>query len=116
MPAAVRSAYHALSGGDPDLESLSLEYLEHVLPDDVRRRLWPFIGDLSERQRRRQARPLDQVVSELVTEDATYFASEEERSEVRRLLAEADREPGEGDGSPDPSSRPGAGPEDTPAV
>jgi len=88
---AVRSAYHGLRVGDVTLRSLALEYLEQALPDDVRRRLWPFIGDLSDHERRRRVRPLDQIVSDLVTADATVFPSEAERGALRRLLDDEER-------------------------
>jgi ATP:ADP antiporter, AAA family len=38
-------ALRALEGDDPRLRGTSLEYLENVLPDDIRRRLWPFLDD-----------------------------------------------------------------------
>lgn len=82
---AVRAAFHALRVGDERARSLALEYLEQVLPADVRSRLWPFVGDLSPRMRRRAIRPLDAVVKELVTTEATLFASDESRRQLRRL-------------------------------
>jgi len=85
---AVSSAYHGLAEGDERVRSLALEYLEQVLPEDVRDRLWPFIGDLSEYQRRRRARPLDEVVSDLVTTSNTLFVSDHERGALRKLLEE----------------------------
>lgn len=38
-------ALRALEGDDSRLRGTSLEYLENVLPDDIRRRLWPFLND-----------------------------------------------------------------------
>jgi hypothetical protein len=37
-------AYWAVLGADPNLRGTALEYLANVLPDDVRRALWPHIG------------------------------------------------------------------------
>jgi hypothetical protein len=37
-------AYWAVLGEDQRLRGTALEYLEHVLPDDVRRALWPYLG------------------------------------------------------------------------
>ena len=37
-------AYWAVLGADPGLRGTALEYLENVLPDDVRRALWPYLG------------------------------------------------------------------------
>ncbi len=85
-PEAVRSAYQGILLGDESLRSLALEYLDQVLPDDVRERLWPFIGDLSDYQRARRERPLRDVVSDLVTTGATLFVSERDRGALRRLL------------------------------
>jgi hypothetical protein len=44
-------AYWAVLGADPGLRGTALEYLVNVLPDDVRRALWPYVGA------RAQARP-----------------------------------------------------------
>jgi hypothetical protein len=87
-PEAVRSAYQGLTLGDEGLRSLALEYLDQVLPGDVKERLWPFIGDLREYQQARRARPLRAVVSDLVTTGATLFGSEGERQALRKLLDE----------------------------
>jgi hypothetical protein len=59
-----------------------------VLPGEVKERLWPFIGDLSEYQQARAARPLKAVVSELVTTGATLFGTEGERAALRKLIDE----------------------------
>ena len=83
---AVRAAYQGILSDDEHLLSLALEYLEQVLPKDVRDRLWPFIGDLSARQQERAIRPLEDVVEDLMRSGATLFQSEEEREALRRLL------------------------------
>ncbi len=85
---AVRAAYQGIVSDDDRLLSLALEYLEQVLPRDVKDRLWPFIGDLTERQRDRSIRPLGEVVEDLVSTEATLFQNEEEREALRRLLEE----------------------------
>jgi ATP/ADP translocase len=85
---AVRAAYQGIVSDDDRLLSLALEYLEQVLPKDVKDRLWPFIGDLTERQREKAIRPLGEVVEDLVKTEATLFQSEEEREALRRLLEE----------------------------
>jgi ATP/ADP translocase len=85
---AVRAAYQGIVSDDDRLLSLALEYLEQVLPRDVKDRLWPFIGDLTEHQRKRAIRPLGEVVEDLVNTEATLFQSEEEREALRRLLEE----------------------------
>ncbi len=85
-PDHVRSAFAGIIEGDAHMKSLALEYLEHVLPPDIRRRLWPFIGDLSHYRRQRSIRPLDNVVSELVRTGATLFGTDEDRAALRRIL------------------------------
>ena len=37
-------AYRGLHTSDPALRGTALEYLEGVLPPDIRERLWPFLG------------------------------------------------------------------------
>lgn len=83
---AVRNAFHGVLVGDENFRSFSLEYLEHVLPADVREKLWPFIGDLSEGQRERSARDLDEVVTDLAKTAHTLFATREELDELKRAL------------------------------
>lgn len=86
----VRAAYHGIVLNDPELRSFALEYLEQVLPPDVRDRLWPFIGDLSESAERRALRDLDAVVADLLKTGATLFGSEEDREALRRYIARPD--------------------------
>jgi len=95
---AVGAAYQGILADDPHLRSYALEYLEQVLPTDLRQRLWNHIGDVSERQRDRQRRPLHEVLSDLMNSRATLFPSEQQQREVRRLLdsdpsAGSDRKP-----------------------
>jgi AAA family ATP:ADP antiporter len=86
---AVRAAYHGILLGDPELESFALEYLEQVLPEDTRTRLWPFIGDLSATAARRATRKLDDVVADLLQSGATLFGTAEEREALRQYLEES---------------------------
>ncbi len=82
----VRSAFQGIVLRDEELMNFALEYLEHVLPPDVRARLWPFIGDESAQRQERQIRSLDHVVSDLMETGATLFGSEESREALRRIL------------------------------
>ena len=52
-PEPVRTAYHGIILTEERLKSFALEYLEQVLPDDIKQKLWPFIGDISEFQRQK---------------------------------------------------------------
>ena len=83
---AVKTAYHGIVMGDENLKSLALEYLEQVLPPPVRERLWPFIGDVNEYQRRKSARSVDEVVSELSQTGVTLFGGVGERQALRAAL------------------------------
>jgi hypothetical protein len=40
----LRVAYDGLHTGDPVLRGTALEYLESILPREVRRSLWPLLG------------------------------------------------------------------------
>lgn len=82
----IRAAYRALLSADGEARSFALEYLEQVLPPDVRDRLWPFIGDLSAAQERRAIRSLDDVVEDLMRSGATLFGGDQEREALRRYL------------------------------
>lgn len=81
----IRAAWRGITGDHEELGSLALEYLEQALPDDVRRKLWPFIGDLSAEQSRRALRPLNVVIDDLLETGATLFLGDE-RVRLRRFL------------------------------
>lgn len=85
-PKPVRASFHGILYGDQGLISFALEYLEQVLPSDVRKRLWLLIGDMSEYQKSRAIRPLDKVVEELVGTHATLFAGDLERDALKKML------------------------------
>ena len=89
----VRAAYHGIILNDPELKSFALEYLEQVLPHDVRDRLWPFIGDLSASAEQRAQRNLDDVVADLLVTGATLFGSQEDREALKRYLDETTDRP-----------------------
>jgi hypothetical protein len=100
-PEAVEACYRGLGSGDDRLESLAREYLEQVLPGDVRDQLWPFIGDLSPAEQERSVRALDDVVDELLTADATLFGTPEAGAALRRMVDEGPTRPEEGDDGED---------------
>ena len=85
-PAAIRAAWRAILSKQPEARSFALEYLDQVLPADVRDGLWPFIGDLSAGRERRAIRPIDDVVADLARTGATLFGDGEERAALRRYL------------------------------
>jgi hypothetical protein len=87
-PDPVRTAFHGIVLDDPRLRSLSLEYLEQILPADVRDKLWPFIGDLSEHRQRREIRERSDVVADLLKTGVTLFGTPAERERLRVALQE----------------------------
>jgi hypothetical protein len=89
-PEVVRAAFNGVVLDDERLKSFSLEYLEQALPADVRKKLWPFIGDVSEYKRERSLRSLDDVVSDLIKTGATLFAEDEHREALRRVLEQGE--------------------------
>jgi hypothetical protein len=62
-PQPLQIAFRSLQTDDERLQGTALEYLESVLPTDVRHRLWPFI---EHRSVRRAGRPRDEVMAELL--------------------------------------------------
>ncbi|HSM09660.1 MAG TPA: Npt1/Npt2 family nucleotide transporter [Gemmatimonadota bacterium] len=74
---AIRAAWRGITGDHGELGSLALEYLEQVLPEDVREKLWPFIGDLSVAESRRALRPLKNVIDELLVTGTTLFRGDD---------------------------------------
>jgi hypothetical protein len=89
-PEPVRAAFHGIILNDKSLRSFTLEYLEQVLPPEIRNRLWAFIGDVSEYQREKSIRSLNEVVGDLMSTRATLFAGKEEQEALRRMLKERD--------------------------
>ncbi|MGD2217317.1 MAG: Npt1/Npt2 family nucleotide transporter, partial [Gemmatimonadales bacterium] len=87
-PEAVRAAFNGVVLSDERLKSFALEYLEQVLPADVRKKLWPFIGDVSDYKRAKLLRPLDDVVTDLMDSGATLFGDEHDRAALKRMLEE----------------------------
>lgn len=97
-PEQVRAAYLGVVLDDPDLKSFALEYLEHVLPGSVRRRLWVFIGDVSERRKQGELRPMDQVVADMMATGVTLFQGDMTRLNLQRMLQEKENEQSRGRG------------------
>lgn len=88
-PDIVEVAFRGILANDEKLKSYSLEYLEQVLPADVRDKLWPFIGDLSAAQKEKSARPLEAIVSDLVKTGATLFFKDDEKARLKKILGDS---------------------------
>ena len=65
----LRVAFAGLHATDQALRGTALEYLDAVIPPDIRERLWPFLED--ERRTRPRARPRDEIVADLLRSNAS---------------------------------------------
>jgi hypothetical protein len=77
-------AYRGLHTNDPGLRGTALEYLEGVLPPDIRERLWPFLGDKA--NPRRSARSREEILADLLRSNESIVLNLEE---LRRKAATA---------------------------
>ena len=68
---SIRIAFKALHQEDTRLRGTALEYLETVLPDEIRDAVWPFLG---EARPMRPARPANEILADLV--DARELSKE----------------------------------------
>jgi ATP:ADP antiporter, AAA family len=74
--APLQIAYRGLHTDDPGLRGTALEYLEGVLPADIRDRLWPF---LSGRPRKVQdSRARDEILADLLRSNESIMLNLEE--------------------------------------
>ena len=62
-PESLQIAFKALHHDDVAVRGTALEYLENVLPDEIREAVWPFLG---EERPMRPARATDQILADLV--------------------------------------------------
>jgi hypothetical protein len=77
LPAdALRAAYRGLQSNDQRLRGTALEYLEGVLPANIRERLWPFLD--SGRPVPRVERPRERILEDLLQLNATIAINLEE--------------------------------------
>jgi hypothetical protein len=76
-PEPLRIAFRGLHTDDPGLQGTALEYLEGVLPLNIREKLWPYLED-----RRpvasRTARPRDEILADLVRSHNSILINLEE--------------------------------------
>jgi len=81
-------AYRGLHTDDPGLRGTALEYLEGVLPTEIRHGLWPFLGDNP--QPVRQERSRDEILADLLRSNESIVLNLEELR--RRAAAASPRE------------------------
>jgi ATP/ADP translocase len=89
-PKLISASYQGLATEKTKLKSFSLEYLEHILPEDVREKLWLFIGDITEYQKQKETRPLEEVADELLKTGATLLGDKETKRELMAALENID--------------------------
>jgi hypothetical protein len=88
LPAApLQVSYRGLHTDDPILRGTALEYLEGVLPPDIRDRLWPFVGGTAVRGRPSRSR--EAILEDLMRSNASIMLNLEEL----RRHARAKRQP-----------------------
>jgi hypothetical protein len=77
LPATpLQIAYRGLHTSDPGLRGTALEYLEGVLPHDIRDRLWPFLDDRP--RQRRDGRARDEILADLLRSNESIVMNLEE--------------------------------------
>jgi hypothetical protein len=72
----LRIAFRGLHTDDESLRGTALEYLENVLPPDIRERLWPFLED--RRQPGKVNRPREETLANLLRSNGSIRANLEE--------------------------------------
>ena len=74
--APLQIAYRGIHTDDPGLRGTALEYLEGVLPPDIRDRLWPFLSDRPRKQSDTRAR--DEILADLLRSNESIMLNLEE--------------------------------------
>jgi AAA family ATP:ADP antiporter len=70
----LRIAFKGLHTDDAQLRGTSLEYLESILPPDIRDRLWPLLESQGQGERK-DARPMPEVLAELMKSDQSILVN-----------------------------------------
>jgi hypothetical protein len=74
--APLQIAYRGLHTDDPSLRGTALEYLEGVLPPDIRDRLWPFLSDRPTKPGDSRAR--EEILADLLRSNESIMLNLEE--------------------------------------
>jgi len=86
----LRIAFRSLNMDDPYLQGTALEYLESVLPQQIRQPLWPYLED--RRPVNRPARPHDEVLADLLRSNKSILINLEElKRRADAKASDADR-------------------------
>jgi hypothetical protein len=84
-------AFRGLQTDDQDLRGTSLEYLEGVLPPNIRDRLWPYLED--RRQGAEVTRPREEILADLLRSNQSIVMSLEELKRQSGREQEPEAEP-----------------------
>ena len=79
-PVPLQVALHGVGGENPMLRGTALEYLDSVLPREIRDALWPFLDDAAPRSHAK--RPAEEVLADLLKANASIVTN---LDELRRL-------------------------------
>lgn len=74
--APLQIAYRGVHTDDQELRGTALEYLEGVLPADIRDRLWPFLGDRP--ADKRETRDREEILADLLRSNESIMLNLEE--------------------------------------
>jgi ATP:ADP antiporter, AAA family len=86
--APLQIAYRGLHTDDPGLRGTALEYLEGVLPPDIRERLWPFVGGVEATARASRSR--EAILDDLLrSHESIVLNLEELRARARAARSDA---------------------------
>jgi HEAT repeat protein len=80
-PESLQIAFKALHHDDVAVRGTALEYLENVLPDEIREAVWPFLG---EERPMRPARATDAILADLVRARSVVSAAATTTSKATR--------------------------------
>jgi HEAT repeat protein len=83
-PDPLSVAFRGLHTDEPQLRGTALEYLENVLPDEIRKRLWPLLGD--EPKRKKRAQSSEAALDDLLKSHASIQLNLEEIRKRQALL------------------------------
>ena len=76
----IRVAFRGLESGDLHLRGTALEYLDSVLPAEIRNPLWPFLTN--EPDKRLPPRPREEIVEDLMSSSLSMEIKLEEDDDV----------------------------------
>ncbi len=90
----LKVAFRGLHTEDALLRGTALEYLETALPERIREALWPFLEDT--RVRKREVRPTDEILADLLQSNQSIVLSLEQMKKLKEKERKARGESKEG--------------------